>query len=412
MSAAVRGRAAWTWWAAVAVTAVSTLVALPAAFDLRGASLMIPTVACLAVGAVVARRRPENPVGWIFLAVATLSSLDAATRSLLQLALRQQSDALALDPTGGSVVWPWWVVPLALFWSTAWFVMLYLMPFLICLMFPSGLPSRRWRPLLAAGTTVLVVVVSALTLKPTIDISDGTRAVPVLLANPISPAWTSTVDPTSGAMGVLLPLAVVACLVGAVAAPFVRVRRASVVERAQLRWFGFSAALFVLVMLLVSFVPVLVPGGPDGTAANAAFAVSTAFIPLGCGIAILRYRLFDIDRIISRTASYSIVTALALAVYAVVVASASNLLPEGSSSLAVAAATLAAAAMVRPALRRVQRWVDRRFNREKVDAQAAVDAFGASLVDDVDPEHGRAQLEAVARRLLAPSTVAVGMVRR
>jgi hypothetical protein len=208
-------------------------------------------------------------------------------------------------------------------------------------------------------------------------------------------------DPTNGIIAAVGAAIGVACMLGAVAAPFVRARHASPLQRTQLRWFGFAAVLF----LVGNFGSSYLPGGGDGPLSNAIFTITVAFIPIACGIAILRYRLYDIDRIISRTASYVIVTACVVGVYALVVTSASTLLPDGSSTWKVAGATLIAAALVRPLLSRVQRVVDRRFNRERVDAQRAVDEYGARLVDEVDPARAGHELLQVTRQVLAPGTL-------
>jgi hypothetical protein len=137
-----------------------------------------------------------------------------------------------------------------------------------------------------------------------------------------------------------------------------------------------------------------------------AFALFFSLIPIGFGVAILRYRLYDIDRLVSRTASYAIVTSLLVIAYVVIVTSVSRVVGS-QSSLVVAAATLAAAALFRPLLTRVQRVVDRRFNREKVDGLLAVDQFGGRLTDQVDPDRTLTELVAVSRRTLAPQTVSV-----
>jgi hypothetical protein len=175
-----------------------------------------------------------------------------------------------------------------------------------------------------------------------------------------------------------------------------RFRRSTGIERLQLRWFALAASL-----LGATFVLQVPLGGMPTAYGDIAFSAVVAFVPIACGIAILRYRLYDIGRIISRTAAYAIVTGLLLATYALVVTSVSRVLGE-TSTLAVAAATLAAAALFRPLLSRVQRIVDRRFNREKVDAQRAVDEFGARLTDGAEPERVVANLEAVVNRTLQP----------
>jgi hypothetical protein len=134
------------------------------------------------------------------------------------------------------------------------------------------------------------------------------------------------------------------------------------------------------------------------------FAIGASLIPIACGIAILRYHLYDIGRIISRTTSYAIVTAAVLVVYAAVIASFTRLVPD-SSDLAVAAATLVAAALARPLLRRVQAAVDRRFNRTRYDAQHTVDTFGSQLRSEIDADTVSGELVWAVRRALEPREV-------
>ncbi|MGH2816200.1 MAG: hypothetical protein ACRDLC_13715, partial [Actinomycetota bacterium] len=160
----------------------------------------------------------------------------------------------------------------------------------------------------------------------------------------------------------------------------VRFRRARGLERQQLRWLALAAA--VSAVSLLAAVAVAVLGEPLALVLIAA-GVSVAVLPLATGAAILRYRLYDLDRIISRTLAYGLLTVLLGLGYAAVVLGLGRLLPEGSS-LVVAAATLAAAAVFQPLRRRVQTLVDRRFNRRRYDAAQTIAAFSAHLRDEVD----------------------------
>jgi peptidoglycan/LPS O-acetylase OafA/YrhL len=175
-----------------------------------------------------------------------------------------------------------------------------------------------------------------------------------------------------------------------------RWRRSSGIERLQLRWF-LAAVVAVAIGFLLTF---------HNSGANAAFGFTVSLIPIACGVAILRYRLYDIDRIISRAASYAIVTGVLLVTYALVVTSVTRLMPD-ASTLAVAAATLSAAALARPLYRRVQQAVDRRFNRARYDAQHTVDDFGARLRHEVDTDLVAGDLLGVVRLTLQPAGVAL-----
>jgi hypothetical protein len=185
-------------------------------------------------------------------------------------------------------------------------------------------------------------------------------------------------------------------LVGAVSL-VLRFRRARGVEHLQLRWLALAAAC-ASVLLLTGLVAVYL--GRD-VLVLAALALCLALLPLGTGAAILRYRLYDLDRIISRTLAYGLLTVLLGLGYAAVVLGLGRLLPEGSS-LVVAAATLAVAAIFQPARRRVQALVDRRFNRRRYDAARTIDGFSARLRDQVDLDTLTGELLAVVDQTVQP----------
>ena len=189
-----------------------------------------------------------------------------------------------------------------------------------------------------------------------------------------------------------------------------RFRQAASVEREQIRWITWAAAtigVLYTVTLLVSIGSDWGPGAPPFLAVlQSAALLSFCLLPMSISVAVLKYRLFDIDRIISRTTSYVVVTGLLLATYAAVVATLTRLVP-GSSSLAVAAATLAAAAAFRPLLRRVQSGVDARFNRERYDAVHTVEQFASDLRQIVDPDVVIDDLLSVVGHTLEPSTVKI-----
>ena len=193
------------------------------------------------------------------------------------------------------------------------------------------------------------------------------------------------------------------CVIVAAIGLVLRFRRARGVERQQLRWFALAATLSAIAIVMD-----MVLGEAYGNSdfANAFVPLTMAFIPIACGIAITRHGLYEIDRILSRTLSYALVTGVVVATYALVVTSVSRLAPE-SNTLAVAGATLAAAAIFRPVLRRVQDVVDRRFNRARFDSAQEVDAFAARLRDSVDADATAADLRETVERTLAPGSIAV-----
>jgi hypothetical protein len=187
----------------------------------------------------------------------------------------------------------------------------------------------------------------------------------------------------------------------------VRFRRAQLRERLQLRWLALAAACASLLLLVA-----LVAGGLGrDPVVLASLALCLALLPLATGASILRYRLYDLDRIVSRTLAWTVLTVLLGLGYAGVVLGLGRLLPE-SSSLVVAAATLAVAAVFQPARRRVQELVDRRFNRRRFDAARTVDAFAARLRDQVDLDALSAELLAVADRTMQPATASLWLRQR
>ena len=183
-----------------------------------------------------------------------------------------------------------------------------------------------------------------------------------------------------------------------------RYRRAGTVERAQLKWLVYAAA--VIVVAVLAQIPIA-----STNLQNAISIGAVALVPVAIGIAVLRYRLYDIDRVISRTVAYAIVTGLLVGIYAGLVLLATQVLGI-HASVAVAAATLAAAALFSPVRRRVQRAVDRRFNRARYDADQTVAVFAARLKDAVDLDAVRDDLAGVVHQALEPAHVSLWISRR
>jgi hypothetical protein len=191
-----------------------------------------------------------------------------------------------------------------------------------------------------------------------------------------------------------------------IASVFVRRRRAGTELRKQLAWLGYVAALTALWGALLAVGSLLVPGPANSWLGTLLWSLMeltpVAGIPAACAVAVLRYRLYEIDKIISRTLAYAIVTGLLLGVYAGLVLLATRVLPV-DGSVAVAASTLAAAALFAPLRSRVQRLVDRRFNRTRYDADQTLTAFAARLQDATDLDTVRADLASTVHRALEPA---------
>jgi hypothetical protein len=328
-----------------------------------------------AVGYLVARRQPRNPIGWLLLLMPAciLISLDAGPYAVLV-----YRDGHRL-PFGAA----------ALLLQSAYFFVLFVALPLVLLLFPDGrLPSRRWRWVLGCYLTLSIGLVAAayasvLVAGLHMDATGGVAAID----HPSGPtAWLADAGP------IFLPLAAFwLVFVGRLALSW---RRASGDRREQLKWLMTGCAAAVAGFIVSNTVPALDP---------AAISVGVGLIlPVCLGVAILRYRLYDIDRIISRTLAYAVVTAVLAGLYAGLVLLATQVL-DLTSQVAVAVATLAAAALFNPLRRRVQHRVDRRFNRARYDADNTVAAFAARLQDTNDPDAVRSDLVATVQHALEPA---------
>jgi len=329
----------------------------------------------LAVGWLIASRLPRHPIGWLLLAVSGLFLFAVPVAAAGYALIEEQPGLVRWLLVYGRDDDQSWI----------WLPALGILFIHVLLRFPDGrLPSPRWRWFSRTTIGLLAVGVAGIAMG-------GGDVVPGL-DNPMGVAWVEQREWLFGFVAVPL----LASLPIAVASLVVRYRRADALQRIQIRWFAWAAGL-ATGLYLASFL------AADDEWQSWVFLAYT-LVPASIGVAILRYRLFAIDRIISRTLAYALVTASVIGTYALVVTSISRLLPV-SSALAVATATLTAAAVFRPVLRRVQEAVDRRFNRERYDAQRVVDAFGARLRGETDPDAAAADLVAAVGRALQPAAV-------
>jgi hypothetical protein len=349
------------------------------------------------VGLVVARRQPGNPLGWMFLALAALSALGVGAGAYAVLSYRLGHHL----PLGVAAVF------LALYWCPV----IVTFP-LVILLFPDGrLPSPRWRPVLwgylAVGAcwpvSVYAVAIGAVATGDLSIVPGGDlRAVDYPAG---SSAWLGSVE------AVILPVLAVFWLVF-VARQVLSWRRADGERRQQLKWLMSGAAVCMAATTLIAVGSTLdTSASPAVQAVSNGAAIGIAALPVSVGVAILKYRLYDIDRIISRTLAYAIVTGLLVGVYAGLVLLTTDV-ARVHTPVAVAASTLAAAALFNPVRRRVQRAVDRRFNRARYDADQTVAAFAARLKDAVDLDSVRDDLAAVVHQALEPAHVSVWIGHR
>jgi len=356
----------------------------------NGGQNVIEVLAFGIVGFVVASRRPRNPIGWILLGCVTfeLLFLDCSLYATLG---RMPGYRLPVGP----VVW---------LFAYSWFGALGILPLAI-LLFPDGhLPSPRWRWPLRLYLVILGGYAAAV-YGAILDVTVGRH--PQVAANGTltvlnnSTTWLDVITRFIGPVmaGFWLSFVVAQALTW---------RRSSGERRQQLKWLLAGAGGLVIGQLISQVIQAADPtmSAPAQASLDFVSGFGVAALPVGLAIAILRYRLYDIDRIISRTLAYAIVTALLASLYAGLVLLATQVLGL-TSQVAVAGATLAAAALFNPLRRRVQHRVDRRFNRARYDADNTVAAFAARLQDATDADAVRSDLIGTVQHALEPAHLAI-----
>jgi hypothetical protein len=354
-------------------------------FGQDAVALYLAFTAFMVVGAVIVAHRPGNAIGWIFSAIGLL----AATGTL---AMEYAAYAYVTRPGSlPAAIWPAW------YQQQWWIPMLALVFVATPMLFPtSRLPSARWRPIAAVAAVTAVALELLVALQPTIQLQDENYRVD----NPIGLAWIP--DPETSPVGGALAGLLTTCIVAAVISLVVRFRRSRGVERQQLKWFTYSGLLLILTIPVGAYLPASI--------GDALFGLIIAFVPVAAGIAILRYRLYDIDRLINRTLVYGLLTAILGLVYAgivLVVGQVFGGIGAEPPSWAVAGATLAVAALFQPARHRIQAVVDRRFNRRKYDAAKTVEGFTARLRDQVELDTLSTELLAVVHQTMQPTTASL-----
>jgi len=388
MRARTRTLVAWSLWlvtfaccaAGLVVTLVLTRPLTLAVLAEGAAFALVFPLGYATVGLVLGLRRPANPIGWLFAASGLVWSL-----------------TIPFDPWVNQLILDHRPLPLAaqlgaLVGEFNWAPAVALGITLPALLVPDGrLRSRRWRPVAAAAVVGPVLGLVGGSLIPG-QLQETIQPI----ANPFGlPGLAGTVAAVVGFSGLVLWLAsVLAALVSLV----LRFRAARGTERQQLRWVVAGAA-----------------GAVAGLLVGMAGVVVTYFavlcVPVGVAVAVLRYRLWELDRLVSRTVTYALVTALLVVPYLLILPAATRLF-EGSGSLAVAAVTLAAAALFQPMRRRVQDLVDRRFNRRRYDAARTAEGFAVRLRDQLDLDALEAELLAVVDQTMQPSRASLWLRTR
>ena len=385
---------AWSILAlSVAVGAGGALLAmsdLATAFESGSLTFSIPSLAFCAVGALVAARLPRNPVGWLILAFGFTSVLSLFAEQYARVGL-SRGEMLP----GSEIV----LGALAVFadWAPPGFLALAF------LFYPDGrLLSPRWRPFVSVVVVVSAVSCIAGAFTPGAVLGMGGTS------NPLAdPELADTLAPVLSSASVLLVVIFAACAASLV----IRFRRSHSDERQQIKLFAFSASMIAAFILLGNVLEALTGSADDWLGDRIAiivFPIVLSGIPLAIGVAILRYRLYDIDRIISRTLAYGVLTAVLVGGYLLAVLALQSVLPVSEDSpLVVAVSTLGVVAAFGPLRARVQRAMDHRFNRSRYDAEHVIAEFGGRLRSEVQLESLSGDLIGVVRATIHPAHVSL-----
>ena len=390
---------AWSSWAlSVALVPVGFTfgtLALSASLP-QGRTPMLPLIAVVdvlllaygTVGALIASRRPGNAIGWIFCAVGLALAVATAASGYADYALYGDGGALP--------------VPELAAWLSVWLniVVLSVAPCLLFLLFPDGrLPSVRWRPAvwLVAATGGGIFLILAFSPGELDQYTYPGLPNPLGVGGVVGELLAAVESTGNG----FLPIAILV----SISSMIVRFRRSSGRERLQLKWVAYTAAL-TAASFLASFV---LPGPVPQVIQDAVFFLGVAAfaaIPIAAGIAILRYRLYDIDLLINRTLVYGALTLSLATIYVggiVLIQGLFRALTEQETSLAVVASTLAIAALFNPLRRHVQAFIDRRFYRRRYDAKTTLESFSARLRNETDLDRLGDELVAVVQGTMQPA---------
>jgi hypothetical protein len=352
--------------------------------DTSGIALFLSLLAFATMGALVAARVPRNAIGWIFLAIPLGGATAGLTENVAFQGLYYRPGSIP-----GAIVFGW-------LYQWSWYPTVGLLGFVL-LLFPTGtVPGPRWRPLAWALGVVITVMTLGYMFYP--GPLDEDKRLP---DNPLGIVPLKHVFDRSDKAAAL---SMVALVVAAVASVIVRFRRSRGDERQQMKWMAFAAAVlgsgFVLQGVL--------------SLGDIVFAVSISTLPVALGIAMFKYRLYEVDRVINKTLVYGVSSALLAGAYVgLVIASEAVFAPLArGSSVAVALSTLVVAGLFLPVRTRVQSFVDRRFYRRRYDAQRTLEDFSARLREEVDLDSLRFDLERVVDEAMRPESVSVWLPAR
>ncbi|MDP8947819.1 MAG: hypothetical protein M3N09_06945 [Actinomycetota bacterium] len=384
--------ARWLAWALSALTlgliACAVVLALLNRYSLWDLTFLVAQASAALVGGLIASRRPRNPVGWFIIGHALCFTLGEFSRQYAIHGLLTEPGSLPAATIMASP--PYWI----------WFPGLILMFSFLPLYFPNGhLVSRRWRPV----AWLAVFLTASLTIVATFRPGSGeTRGIP----NPLG-IEVGSLLPQPGVLEVVLPGSWLVLGAASAASLVVRFVRSRGEERQQLKWFAYAVVMLISYSFAEQlFLLTLTPSAV--TLVLGLVVLEGLWVAIA--VAILRYRLYEIDLLINRTLVYGSLTASLALVYLGSVVALQGLfraLTGQGSQLAVVASTLAIAALFNPLRRRLQAFIDQRFYRRKYDARKALEAFGARLRDETDLNALNDELVAVVRETVQPAHVSL-----
>lgn len=375
--------------AALSVALISSAYALdPKGVTVENAVQVVVLVPVVAVGLLLTLRRRRNAVGWVVSGIGLIVALQRLIAAVIA----------RVDATGD---------PNAVYAALLWvdgksFLFLWTAVIALFLLFPNGrLASTRWRWAAALAAGGLVVSIASFAFKP------GPLREELAASATTNPPNPTALSPAAwDAIAFVEPIAftmMVGALVASLASLVVRYRTADAATRTQIRWVMASALLFGFLLLVNT--AVRDRAGTWLPLADALVGLAFSLVPVSIAVAILRYRLYEIDRLINRTVVYALLTAVLAGAYAVAVTAMRAVTSPvtGDSALAVAASTLVVAALFGPARSRIQGSVDRRFNRARYDATKTVERFSARLRDEVDLDTLKVELVTVVCATMEPA---------
>ena len=387
--------AAWLAWSLVVVSvvllvggisfALMTRSPVPERSNYSSVTLAVLALAFSVVGAIIASRQPRNAIGWLFCSVGVTIGLSSFAGDYAEFWL---ASGFGMGALGETAAW---------FSSWSWTLLVFVPTSFLLLLFPDGrLPSPRWRPVAWGAALGLIGFLSGYTLEPG-PLEDFPR-----MMNPYG-VDSLILNAVAIAGAILASASMVASAVSLI----VRMRRAGWAERQQIKWLAYGGAVVVGAVFIGGVIDVWI-----GEWGISLISIGLLGVPIFTGVAIARYRLYDIDIVINRTLVYGTLTAALVAVYFGGVATLQALFrtltdQEQQPQLAIVVSTLAIAALFDPLRRRIQSFIDRRFYRSKYNAQKTLEAFSSKLRDETDLEALSGNLEGVVRGAMQPAHVSL-----